>query len=542
MKKRVFGLLTILLVLVLLLGACGQKTTTTGTTTTSPYTTATTTGPTTSKTTTTAATTTTTVQSKYGGTLKIAFSMYPLDLGYPPEYTVTQYRPFYLEPLMWLDPQNKLVPALATAVKTDLQTNSITWTLRQGVKFHDGSDWNAQAAYDNFELMKDAGMLPDQDKVVSLEVVDNSTFRVILTQLSYPIIQSFSTKIYMVNVDAIKENGKEWAYTNCYGTGPFVLADTQRDNYIRFTRNNDYWREGLPYLDEIYFRILIDTNTTTAALEKKEVDYNMNPRDLYNLEMFRSWGADALVENVSPVVYFMAPDSIHPSSPLANKMVREACEYALDRKGLEVGFFQGLQTALYTMAPPGTVGYDPNYPIREYNIAKAKQLLSDAGYPDGIDITIYGLVFDQQLYATIQGMWAEAGIRADIVIYDIGKFLVTQAQGWENGFLFSNIPNKGMPSTVPTFLDTFGPMPVIKPHGAMARSDAYTSLCNEYRTAIDVAASNAIFAQMIKQLSDDAQCIPVSYNLPRSVVYNYVHFDEALDRGVVDPALIWISK
>jgi peptide/nickel transport system substrate-binding protein len=532
-KKLFFVLLAIVLIVLPLLVSC--KTTTT----TSPTTTITS-----SKTTTTTITTTSTPavgQPVSGGILKIGFSMFPSVIAYPPELSETIYRPFWMEPLMFLDSQNNMNPALATDVTTDLQNKTITWTLRQGVKFHDGTDWNAAAARANFLLLQNNGVLPYQDKVTSIEAIDNYTFRISLSELTYIVVQTYSTQIYMVSVTAIEKNGVEWARLNGYGTGPFKLASFERDNYIIFEKNTNYWRTGRPYLDRIEIRIYLDDNIRSAALESKEIDYSKIPNNTVDFPRYKDLGLKIIAETIVPSLLFIAPDSANPNSPLANQLIREACEYAIDKEGLATGYYLGAQIPAYQATGSG-LGYDSNYAGRKYDTAKARQLIAQAGFSNGVDVgNINGVTRDTQLYAAVQSMWKEVGITSNIVTYDWAKYDIAQKEGW-SGWFFNRIANPGSPSYIPGFLDTFGPPPVLNPMGSFAMSDAYLALCEQLKSASDSVTANTVLSNMIKQLTTEAAILPLTTRSENSPYWPYLHFENAMARGAIDWAEVWSEK
>jgi peptide/nickel transport system substrate-binding protein len=138
---------------------------------------------------------------------------------------------------------------------------SITIKLRKGIKFHDGSEMNAEAVAWNYQRDKDTGKLQYDKLLKQIEVVDNYTVvlhlsgyhSLILYGLGW--VQVFSKQAWdKATAVGGLEKGKEWAQSNCVGTGPFKLVEYKRDNYLKFEGNQNYWQKGRPYLDGVIVR------------------------------------------------------------------------------------------------------------------------------------------------------------------------------------------------------------------------------------------------------------------------------------------------
>jgi peptide/nickel transport system substrate-binding protein len=167
---------------------------------------------------------------------------FPSVLGYAPEFGAndTLFSMPCAERLVDWDEKGNFLPQLAESWEGDAKNNTFTWHLRKGVKFHDGTPYNAEALRWNYQIQMDAGRLPDRELVKSLEVVDEYTLRMHLTDYSImaPFSYGFSPQF---SPTAFKNNGgKEWARLHPVGTGPFKLAAFQRDTLIRYERNENY--------------------------------------------------------------------------------------------------------------------------------------------------------------------------------------------------------------------------------------------------------------------------------------------------------------
>ena len=175
--------------------------------------------------------------------------------------------------------------------------------------------------------------------------------------------------------------------------------------------------EGKPYLDEVDILYIGDSMTQKAALQSGEADVlQIEPAKMaYDL---KNLGFQTAVTVTS--TFLLLPDTVHESSPFAIKQVREAVEYALDREAIANAFSYGFWSAAYQIASPSAAGvYDPNYvPTRTHNVEKAKQLLAEAGFPNGFTATlsVIPVGIDRNIAVAIQNNLADAGITIDINI------------------------------------------------------------------------------------------------------------------------------
>jgi len=474
-----------------------------------------------------------TEQPQSGGILRVAYTVGPRDLGYFPEmgFTDTASLSIYAESLLSVDGKGNLVPQLATSWDVDKANKTLTWHLRQGVKFHDGTDWNAEAAKWTFQITKDAGKLQFGELITSMEVIDDYTLQFNLTEYNNRLIHSYGYGLAFFSPTAFETNGKDWVRTHPVGTGPFKLVDFKRDAYIKLEKNTDYWLPGRPYLDGIDIRIIPQEITASASLQAGEVDYWQGPQENSTILELQEKGIKDEVSGLT--LPFIMPDAKNPDSPFANKKVREAVEYALDREAMAKALTLGLGEATYQMAPSTVAVYDPKYQGRQYNPEKAKQLLAEAGYPDGFQTTISAIQMGEAVdYATAaQGYLTEVGIEAKVEVADIGRFMTMSSEGW-NGLLI-NIVMVSTPDYVSPFLRAFGPTPTTPAFASFGRTPEYEALCEQVRLAQDDESEQAIVRKMIRQLSEDATVIPLFVSSFRPMMQTYVHPSMYEETGIM---------
>ncbi len=388
MKKLILSL-AILLILSLVLVGCssGPSTTTTTTPPAATTTTTTTTNPITSippvaSTTNPVATTNGKPSStvKTGGTLTMLIVGDPSSF-YPPIMTGQtdgQTASVCLETLFRFDRQYNLLPLLATAWKADATAKTITLTLRKGVKFSDGSDFNATVCKWNLDQYR-AGTRPELKKVTSIDVVDNYTVRLNLSQFDNTIVSNLangSDAGRMISKQSFDANGGvAWAAKNPVGTGPFQFVSQTKDVSITWKRFDGYWG-GKPNLDGIVMKRYADS---TVAL----MDFKAGNLDIFGTAAPRDAQALKTEPNRYKIVvppYGQVPAlagfAMDPSSPFSKLEARQAISYALDVKTWVDSFGLGFWQQQNSWAVPNTAFYNNDIKGYPYNPTRAKALVA----------------------------------------------------------------------------------------------------------------------------------------------------------------------
>lgn len=449
MKKALYLLAALVLVLSLTLSACGEpEETTPQPTATTPQPTATTPGPTATTPGTTTPEPTKTEPTatkpttpgpepevdKYGGVLKEVLTVGPATpIGYPPEAAPdasADARPA-IESLVRLRNGGVVEPLLATGWEIAPDGNSVTLTLRQGVKFHDGTDFNAAAVKWNLDLEIEAGKARDWE---SVEVIDDYTVRININGYKNTILTGFAaTAAQIISPTAVEVNGLEWARWHPVGTGPFKFVEYERDAKLVYERNDNYWNEELPYLDGIEFVVIADETVRKIAFQKGDI-HTLRASGLTAQEL-KNAGYDYVTR--SGGTYVLIPDSGNPESPFANIRVRQAVSYAIDREALAEALGYGFASPAYQLYPGFTETAIPNLDIHEYNPDQARTLLTIAGYPDGFKTTIHAFirVVPRDFVMAIVNMLGEVGIEVEPDFPEAGKYTEYRFGGWNDAMM-----------------------------------------------------------------------------------------------------------
>ena len=259
-------------------------------------------------------------------------------------------------------------PWLATSWKIDIAKNTITLYLRKGVKFHDGTDFNAKAAkwcLDNSIKARTAkGFL-------SVDVIDDYTVRINTEKYQNNYLNYLSgSGSAMVSPTYFEKNGAETARWRPVGTGPFKFVSFERGSKLTYTRWEGYWQKGKPYLDGVEYLFIRDPMTQQAAMQAKGAEkvHVLCVTSGEQAAMLKAQGFQVLTLPVGPVS--LLPDSNNADSPLSKKKVREAISYAINREAIVKARGFGFFSPANQIPSPGQLGYVKNLSIGQYDRGK----------------------------------------------------------------------------------------------------------------------------------------------------------------------------
>ncbi len=526
MKKYLFIALSVIMIMGLFIGSCGEPEEPTTTPTMTPTTTPTTTPTATPTTTPTVQPTATPTKPApgapvSGGKMTIIAATGLVDLGWPPAMNPTDEATAkaYTEALVYWGADGVFQPELAESWDLDQANKTITFHLRKGVKFHDGTDFNAEAVRYCAQLRIDSKRMVDAKYIDSIEVVDDYTFRYNLNTWINPqkALHSWAYGLTIYSPAALAK-GEEANTTNFVSTGPFMFDGFERDVYLKLKRNENYWRgPEYPYLDAIEYRFFADTMTAAAAMQAGEGDTWLAPiKEALDLEKMGM----KVIEQTNMYTEIV-PDNKTPGSIWADERVREALEYAIDRPALVEGLGYGKYKPMKMLAPEGSTGYNPDFPEREYNPDKARELLAEAGYPDGFKTTMLVFQGNLDLPQAIQQYAAEVGIEIEIDAADPGRFFgALYTDGWNGGLLQWMVPVD--PEFAIGWLVHFGKEPIIF-YSSLVWPDRYWELNDEFYFASTMEEGRQATKDMMTFASEGAYLIPLYSTIATYVVQPYVH-------------------
>jgi peptide/nickel transport system substrate-binding protein len=437
--------LSVVLVIGMVLASCAKQTSTTASTTSTQTTTSQTTQTSTTQTSTTktTSTSTSTATQTTGGVLRIA-SAAGINLNFgDPARTWQSIDPGYAAPAVEYlvtaapDGSGKPYPLLATGWQYSSDYTSLTFTLRKNVKFHDGTDFNAQAAKFCLDLMKTTPRT-ELKSVKSIDVVDEYTIKFNLSSYSpgflYGLI-GFPTM--MVSPTNYQKVGADKAAFAPVGTGPFKFDSYTPSVSVKFTRFDGYWG-GKAYLDGIEWVLMNDQMTALAALKSGQIDATrtISQSDYADLIKTPGYAGHAF----TALVQGFLGDSAHASSPFSDIRVRQAVTYALDRPSIASAIFFGAYEPANQIVPQKSWAYDSTATGYPFDQKQAKINLALAGYTTGLNTT---LLYNQsttrdQVFTSVKAQLKEVGINVDLKSSQ--NMNPTLASGWNNSLCYFEMP------------------------------------------------------------------------------------------------------
>jgi peptide/nickel transport system substrate-binding protein len=378
---------------------------------------------------------------QYGGTLRIICGQELTSIGWPSDQIAPDdyyQRVPAIETLVRFNEDTGVPSAfLAESVVEDPEALTVTFYLRQGVLFHDGTDFNADACIWNFEQIRaSANLSASWFWATDIEKVDDYTVRVHFSQWDNTFLSNMAYDSGMISPTAYEENGLDWVRDNAVGTGPFKQVSFQRDVQKVFERFDDYWQEGKPYLDRIEINIIADPTVQVASFLNGDNDIitYLNPTDAKNLE--GQPGVVITQGNSMGDTFSLVGDSAHPDSPFANLKVRQAVSYAINREAIADFIYQGYASPTFQMNSPASKSYNPDVVGYPYDPDKAIALLAETEYAGGFNTTLW-CRSDQilrDMFTAVQGYLADVGIIADLQVVNVGKYQEMYfATGWSDG-------------------------------------------------------------------------------------------------------------
>lgn len=484
-------------------------------------------------------------EKRYGGTLRFITPFSLTIFGSPSEMSTMMgwnHQPCF-EYLMLMDTAGNPLPNIIESWDISSDGKIITLHVRKGIKFHDGTDCNAQAVKYNLENYTSNNARPaEYAAITKYEVIDDYTLRLSFNNF----MASFFNTLALNNGGLVaspkalqtETTPANMAKDHMVGTGPFIFDSWQRDQFIKFKKNPNYWQPGKPYLDEFEIIQIADPMTALAYFKSGEgqVLYRISPSIGADL---KKQGYQTVISEIAPV-HFLAPDGKNADSPFNNKLVREAVEYAIDKKAIADTIGHGFYPVAYQMANKIDANYNPDIVPREYNVAKAKQLLAQAGYPSGFNTTLLAMTSDNRdVIVAIKAYLDQVGIKATIDIAEQARFFsMTQKGGGWKGLVYLSLGIQ-----IQNFSRRFGTgglayASIYLPEGWQAKLDATLS-------QVDTVARNNQFKELTKILADEAVVIPLWFQPDITALADEVH-DLDWGKGFAPfyykPANVWLSK
>ncbi|MBD3326713.1 hypothetical protein GF339_19170, partial [candidate division KSB3 bacterium] len=422
------------------------------------------------------------------------------------------------------DAEGKLVPALAESWELSVPEKILTFHLRPEVTFHDGTPFTAADVKATFDrLLAPESLSPHKPRfqaVDAIEILDDLTIRFTLNELSIPLLATLASGWSAILPKQAIEAGHDFS-THPLGTGPFAFKEWVRDDHLTYEKFPDYWMAGKPYLDEVEFKVVVEPTVQLQGLLVGEFDiiHVVEPHNVPKIE--RHPEAKVFTH---PTGLALVVTMNHARPPLDNLLVRRAICHAVDRQALlDIAYTGGtLIGSFIDVGSPYYADYSEMYP---YNPQHAKDLLTEAGYPDGFEVTLtlpQNYTPHVNAGTMVQNMLKQVGIQATIELVDWGTWISQVYRG------------KDYDMTI------IGHTGHLDPDGRLGSELAYTNYTNpELFRLIEKAAltpdfdqRKALYDTIQRQLAEEAAMVFIGtmngLRGMRSNVYGF-HMTYALD-------------
>ncbi len=409
---------------------------------------------------------------------------------------------------------------LATSWEVQDRGTALVFHLRQGVKFHDGTDFNAEAVRFNLERLQKINLGPAYvlRPVERVDVLDTQTVKITLKQPFLPMLSGLAL-VPMISPKSVRDReeagdlAQKWYTTNGVGTGPYRIESVDLNEQIVLTKFDQYWRGwgGQPF-DRVILKMVFESSAQRLQLEKGDLDV---------ATQFSADSLPALERNPNIKVY-KRPSIVqyylrlnNAGGPLAKKEVRQALNYAWNP--------EIIQKALAGLAGPsdGAMARElvaPYAAFRKpyrYDLNRAKQLLAQAGYPNGFTTTLYQQkdVDEARVVAeTAQALFAPLGVKVNIQVMPFFSYVDIFLK-WKQTQDSSNVPGMATQFRTANFPDPYAVLFGLyysKAQGGDGRNYTFYSnprvdeLLERAPQALDIEQAYKLYAEAAQLITDDA--------------------------------------
>ncbi|MFB2898743.1 ABC transporter substrate-binding protein [Aerosakkonemataceae cyanobacterium BLCC-F50] len=434
-----------------------------------------------------------------------------------------------------------LQPSLATSWSVSADGKTWTFKLRPGVKFHDGTNFDAEAVKFNVERWWDAknpngyrnagksyeiwqqifgGFKGDPNSLLQdFKVVDKSTIQFVLKQPFAAFPSAIGSGFFgIASPTAIKKAGANYGTPNslAVGTGPFIFKEWRTGDRVTLAKNPNYWQKGFPKTNQLVIRFITDPAARLAQLRAGQIDFTVDlaPDQIKEIQSDRNLDA---VPRPSFNVGYLALNTSY--KPLSDVRVRQAIDLAIDKQQIVQAFWGDLgENSPHFIPSILSWAQSKNLTKTQPNPQKAKQLLTQAGYPNGFDLELWYMPVSRPYFPTPKPI-AEAfaadlsaiGIRVKLNTKDWAAYIADRKKspGFQ-AFMLGWTADYGDPDSF--YYPHFGPGGTVDIGGW--KNAKLIQLLNQGRATGDKAARAKIYAQIDEILSQEAVRLPIVHSQP----------------------------
>jgi len=433
------------------------------------------------------------------------------------------------ESLFGLDPEGNVVPVLATSYE-QTETNVFEFTLRQRVKFHDGTTFNADDVVYTFNRVLDKNTGSVQwamygayiDKV---EKLADDKVKITLKKPWPDFLTILATKpyTYIASRTAVEQLGADYGVNTAVGTGPFKLAEWSKGQYVKLVKNTDYWDKQYPKLDSITYKIIPESSSRQIALKTGDVDmlFDVPYKDVAELAKDPEFTVARHGSGAAQELWLNTT-----KAPFDDKHVRQALDLAINKQQMVDTLFYGCGTVANSIFPNWHWAYSPDLKST-YDPEMAKALLAAAGYTKAnpLKFTIITVpvpdYHDQAIM--IQADLQEIGVEAQIQAMEKAAMVAERDAGNWTAIMYRLIWDAPILDYTwrPYGAGSYLNQPHYNQEGGFQNSEA-ESVLQEALVEYDQAKAKPLFAQFDKMIAEDVPKVKLSYVDNINAMHSYV--------------------
>ena len=432
-----------------------------------------------------------------------------------------------VEPLVtFAEETTQIVPGLAESWTISPDGLQYTFKLRKGVKFHDGTPFNAAAAKFSIERQispehpaNKLGKYPFANyffgNVKAIEAMDENTVRFVLKEprASFLVVMA-AAAASMVSPTAATKAGVDFALAPV-GTGPFRYGSWARGQSVVLEKFPEYWKGAVKF-DRVVYRPIVEDQARLTELLTGTLDLIVGVPPDFVAQLEGSPKAN-LLKQVGAHVWYLGINNT--KKPLDDKRVRQALNYAVNKDAIVKDVLKGTGAVSRGPVLPGTWGADPNLPAYAYDPAKAKKLLAEAGYPNGFSTTMWvpesgsGMQSPVAMAVVMQSNLRAVGVNVTLQTMEWGAYIAKLRTKEQELFALSWAAGSEDPDMVMYPLFHSSQWTPNGPNRAMYKNEKFDALLAEARQVTDQAKRAALYREAQRILVEDAPWVFVDHEI-----------------------------
>jgi peptide/nickel transport system substrate-binding protein len=481
---------------------------------------------------------------KKGGTLRVGFYVEAATMDPHLSGSKVDRQVYHnvFEPLVTLDNKLGIKPGLAESW-TQPDNKTLVFKLRRGVKFHDGTDFNAEAAKFNFVRMKTETKSVRKNELAnvdSVDVVDPYTIKLNLKKPDAALLATLTDRAgMMISPKVVQERGTELERNaKGAGTGPFEFVEWVKDDHLLIKRNDNYWnKQGGPYLDRIRYRPIPDDTVKLQSLQAGEIDVMdyVQPRDVAAVKADKN----VVVLDVPSLADF-AYQLNFGRPPFNVKALRQAVAYAIDLEQIVKGVWLNVGVPANGPIPPTSWAYDRSIAPIKRDLAKAKAKLAEGGKPGGFEFTVTtnNLPINVQEAEVMQAQLAEVGIKMKVSLVDAGTLI---SSGNAKNYEMISFQWSGRPDPDGNIYQFYKTSPGISLNWSGISNPQLDALLEKTREVSSQAERKKLYGEVTKILQDELPMLFIVHPIePKAFSPRVQNYDPVPD-GMMRFKDVWLK-